>query len=239
MKIISQYKDYYDYLMGIYGQDEKIVYERIIATKNSGYKNDGKWVKEGHKPDHSVLTNNYYFYRLAICGLIYCVYYYNKKFYFFEKTDNSTRGYLSGGYYMRRIMGKKNLSPNERLIKEIFTKMGTSKKEFTTTDNRDRFADDISFIQDHLAETDINEKENCPILLLNSGLRWNWNPVYSAQAKNVKLADYGIPQIVSPNDMYIMISNFLSREKKFVDKRTDIEKLTSKGFDKKTSFRKM
>lgn len=236
MKIISNFKDYYDYLQGIYGQDEKIVYERIVATKNNGYKRDDKWVKQGHKPDHSVLTNDYYFYRLAICGLLYCVYYYNKKFYFFSKSEQSSRGYLTGGYYIRRIMGQKNLTPNEKLIKELFSKMGTSKREFIT-DNRDKFADDLYYIQDHLTETNINEKENCPVILLNATARYRSEG--TAGVKNVKLSDYGIPQIVSPNDMYITISGFLSREKKIVDKRTDIEKLTSKGFDKKTSFRKM
>lgn len=34
MKIISKYKDYYDYLSGIYGIDEKIVLDRTIS-KNS------------------------------------------------------------------------------------------------------------------------------------------------------------------------------------------------------------
>lgn len=28
MKIISKYKDYYDYLVGIYGQDDKVIYDR-------------------------------------------------------------------------------------------------------------------------------------------------------------------------------------------------------------------
>lgn len=28
MKIISKFKDYYDYLQGIYGQDPKATYER-------------------------------------------------------------------------------------------------------------------------------------------------------------------------------------------------------------------
>lgn len=36
MKIISQYKDYYDYLIGFYGIDEKIVLDRRKFNKYNG-----------------------------------------------------------------------------------------------------------------------------------------------------------------------------------------------------------
>src|ERR1019366_5578082 len=68
MKIISKYKDYYDYLQGVYGVDEKIIYERI----------DGK--KSLYKP---VFTpNKLETFVFAICGYIYVVNIYNGKFYF-------------------------------------------------------------------------------------------------------------------------------------------------------------
>jgi hypothetical protein len=88
----------------------------------------------------------------------------------------------------------------------------------------------------HLRKTDVNEKENCPVCLIdtNSFRR----RALEAMVKNVRLSDFGIGQIISPNDMYIMISNFISREKVIIDNRTDIQKIVSKGFDKKTSFRK-
>jgi hypothetical protein len=56
-------------------------------------------------------------------------------------------------------------------------------------------------------------------------------------AKNVRLSDFGLGQIVSPHDIYIAISNFISREKPVIDNRTDVQKIVGKGFDKKTSFR--
>lgn len=46
MKIISKYKDYYDYLIGINGIDELVVYER--NTEVEGY--NGKFRKEGFNP---------------------------------------------------------------------------------------------------------------------------------------------------------------------------------------------
>ena len=66
MKIISKHKDYYDYLQGIYGIDEIMVYDR--RTKNL--------IRETYLSSGSaqMLT-------LAICNRIYCVYAYKKKLY--------------------------------------------------------------------------------------------------------------------------------------------------------------
>lgn len=68
MKIISKYKDYYDYLMGVYGMDEKIVYER--KDEKSGM----------YKP--IFITDKLEMFAFAICGYIYIVHIYNGKFYF-------------------------------------------------------------------------------------------------------------------------------------------------------------
>lgn len=48
-------------------------------------------------------------------------------------------------------------------------------------------------------------------------------------------------EFIPADEAYISVYNYLSAQKtpNIVDNRTDIEKLTSKGFDKKTSFRKM
>jgi hypothetical protein len=201
MKIISNFKDFYDYLQGIYGIDPKVVYERICMTQNS-YSKDAKWLKAGlYRPDCMTIGNHdkVEFAPIAICGRIYCVYIYNKKFYFGD-----------------------NYEALEKLKSKI------------QKDNRSIYFDNLYYAKYHLKPTDINEKENCPVCLLSH----SWSG-FHASAKNVRLSDFGIGQIISPNDMYIMISNFISREKVIIDKRTDVEKLTSKGFDKKTSFRKM
>lgn len=200
MKLISNFRDYYDYLQGIYGIDPKVVYERICMTSSGA-----KFVKSGmYKPMYmdapvgGETDNSVEFAPIAICGTIYCVYIHKKKFYFGDNYDALDK--------LRSKMQK---------------------------DNRSIYADNLSYSRYHLKATDINEKENCPVCLLGR----DWNTGFYANVKNVRLSDFGIGQIISPNDMYIMISNFLSREKKIVDKRTDVEKLVSKGFDKKTSFR--
>lgn len=198
MKIISNYKDYYDFLQGIYGIDPKVVYERICLTGS-----DSEWHKAGmYRPQYMAIKDydRFEFAPIAICGRIYCVYIHNKKFYFGD-----------------------NHEALDRLRYKILR------------DDRNMFSDALYYSKYHLQTTDINEQENCPICLLGYG----WRSGFYASVKNIRLSDFGINQILSPNDMYIMISNFISREKPIVDKRTDIEKLTSKGFDKKTSFMKM
>ena len=51
MKIIDNKKDYYDYLMGIYGIDEKIVYDRRNSiTKDYFFKSRGYEFEQGKTP---------------------------------------------------------------------------------------------------------------------------------------------------------------------------------------------
>lgn len=78
-------------------------------------------------------------------------------------------------------------------------------------------------------KTTLNDEENCPILWLHNGDRKPFP----------KLSDIGIASILPPDVIYTMIYNWLSAKNEFnpVDNRTDIEKLESAGFDKKSSFR--
>lgn len=216
MLIQSNFKDYYDYLQGVYGIDEKVVYERVCyASINS----KGEWQKTGlYKPQYLASEDcKYEVCLLAICGILYRVYIIDKKFYF-------------GLNYADYNEGKYNhiikLLPKDKF------------KEFTGDlhDNSSYWNDgDNSKDKHHLMPTDLNEKHNCPVLLIKSYRHSSGDEIV---AKNVRLSDFGIGQIVSPHDIYIAISNFLSREKPVIDKRTDIQKIVGKGFDKKTSFRK-
>ena len=83
MKIISNFKDYYDFLQGEFGVDLKAVYERICKD-GSGHK-AGVYVPEFMKPRPSIFHSKWEeeqydkrrqrptLFRLAICGRIYCV----------------------------------------------------------------------------------------------------------------------------------------------------------------------
>ena len=200
MKIISHFKDYYDYLIGKYGIDEKVVYERICSTEDS---KDRNWVKSGiYKPQHINIPGTIYnFEMIAFCGVIYCCYYYDGKHYFGEEAkDHIPHTIIKRGYFESDIYTSRDLYKAEKY---------------------------------HLKQTTLNDKEECPVLIVgNDG--WD-NPF--AKVKNPKLSDYDFGKMVSPEDCYIKLSTFLSREKQIIDTRTDKQKIVGKGFDHKTSFR--
>ena len=77
----------------------------------------------------------------------------------------------------------------------------------------------------------INDKNDCPIIL-RYGISYYNFPV---------LSNINLQSLFSPDEIYQLLYQWLSdritkRENK-IDNRTDIEKLLSKGFDKKYSFR--
>lgn len=214
MLIQSNYKDFYDYLQGVYGIDKKIVYERVCYASIN---NKGEWQKTGlYKPMYVVSEEcKYEVAVLAICGTLYRVYIINKKFYFgLNELD------FKEGKYSHII---------KMLPKDKFTEF-TGDLYYNSAYWNDG---DKSKDRHHLTSTDLNEKHNCPVLLI----RKNRHSSDEVIAKNVRLSDFGLGQIVSPHDIYIAISNFISREKPVLDNRTDLQKIVGKGFDKKTSFR--
>lgn len=235
MVIKSPFKDYWDYLQGVYGRDEKIVYERVCA---SVWQEEGKTVfkKSGlYKPDYE-LHDNYRCHILAICGKIYVSFYFAGKFYFFQELKG---GDFSTYMFMKNVYKGDKLNPNEQMVRDILNRMQrtpSNKQPYEINDRKNRFLSDVSYISKQGWTTDINEKLNCPVCLVRGSI---YGRVGEAEYINVRLSDFGIGQIISPNDMYIMISNFLTREKKIVDNRTDVQKIESHGFDKKTSFRKI
>lgn len=207
MRIIGNFKDYYDYLIGQYGIDEKVVYERICSTESD----DGKrWNKTGiYKPQHVAIKDTVYnFEIIAVCGVIYCCYYYRGKFYF---------GSEASDYIPKKI--KRGLYEND---------IDTFSDLLKSVSQKDDFFNRVTNV--HLRKTKLNEKENCPVLILD------YNCEY-AKVKNPKLSDYDFGKVLSAEECYVQINNFLSREKPVIDNRTDVQKIVGKGFDKKTSFR--
>lgn len=69
MKIVSKYKDYYDYLVGVYGLEEKIVYVR-----------QADW-----RPTFLEFPNQKNVFYVSICDFLFLVYYKNGKFYYGPK----------------------------------------------------------------------------------------------------------------------------------------------------------
>ena len=85
MKVISNFKDYYDHQVAKFGIDTIVNYERICYHLDRD-----KWEKRGvYKPGHLSFTgpesyNRFFSYMIAFCGKIYTVGMYNRRAYFGE-----------------------------------------------------------------------------------------------------------------------------------------------------------
>jgi len=184
MKILSQYKDYYDYLIGVYGVDDKIVLDR---RNNQQYKFIGK----------SIQTGKIYF-----CNKVVDFVYDDGKFYYLD---------------------------------EIIKKYGTPEKKlwYDRNDNYtvvyikgSHFHND--YVRIDIRDTDINIKENCPIILeIYGGDYWNYP----------KLSDLNFSKVYNPHDAFMMLTEWLSPKDKDINPLTDKEKIITNGFDIVTSFR--
>jgi hypothetical protein len=194
MRIISKYKDFYDYLQGIYGIDPKIVYDRRWENE-SMFTLDDVYCN-GDEPQ-SVL--------FSICDIYYVVYVYKNVVYVGDEIKSILEEIIDDNniyYYL-----------NDKYIS-------------------------LSELVYHLKSNNINTTINCPSVIINGTGK------YKDVSRNIKshtfrMSDFGINRIVSPHDMYVMISNFLSKENDVIDNRTNVEKIESNGFDKKVSFRNM
>jgi len=83
MKIISKYKDYYDYLKGVYGEDPKLILDRRTNINPTSY--------PGHDGLHV----------LVICGKILEYICLNNKFYFGDEIAQLNVGELKSSWYFK------------------------------------------------------------------------------------------------------------------------------------------
>lgn len=189
MKIISKYKDYYDYLSGVYGVDEKIVLDR---TKG--------------EPNPFFFDNN--FVDLYVCGYLYQGFYRNNRLYWGEDlkliAETKPKSYWSGDKYKWK-------SDDYVLVKSV------SRYEYL-------------HIHKTLDENKHNIKANCPIVIHKN----TWNDDYQ---RYPILQNIGVNKIIDAKEIYLMLIEWLSPKDNIQDNRTNKEKITSAGFDLKTSFR--
>jgi hypothetical protein len=80
MKIISKFKDYYDYLAGIYGVDEKLILDRTEYTPVS-------------------YVNDFYVVRLAICDYFIEGIFYKGEYLFGEEVKDLIEKHRKKGWH--------------------------------------------------------------------------------------------------------------------------------------------
>jgi hypothetical protein len=198
MKILSKYKDYYDYLVGIYGIDEKLVLDRTKFDV----------------PQYSDVVTFY------ICGKVIDGYYDAKEERFYFGND------------IFKKFPKENKKHNKWHFKFIGNDIDDSNEVVRIPVDGSRFSlyANLSILDD---KKFINEKMGCPIICSNK-LYFDKDSTYYFFPK---LDETGIIKVLPPHEIYILLSEWLGREKVINDNRTNDEKIVSAGFDKKISFR--
>lgn len=193
MKIISKYKDYYDYLAGMWGVDPLLVLKR-------------------DNPKHVPYLGRFHRYmRFHICGQVLDGIYLNEEFYYGKdilKLPNSHEGedgYIRLSFAEDRHVYKYVFRPELTPYGEVPVKFRAHKSPTGTSPN---------------------DKTGCPIIL-EDDIRYP------------NLSEYKVNRAIPPEQMWLMLSQWLGQRNtpEFQDTMTNDEKITSHGFDTKTSFR--
>lgn len=181
MKILSKFKDYYDYLQGIYGIDTTLVLDRT------------EYVSRPYIPSiNSVET--------FIIG------------------DYKVQGFWHKGkiYY-----GKEIESLGIRIHNSYFSKDA----DYYCLEGNDKVLKHPQLLTNSPAY-----EYNCPILIKDWGSKYKKNPI---------LKDYSMQKVFAPNEMWILLYEFLTKLKSNYEvvEQSNENKIISHGFDLKTSFR--
>ena len=226
MKIIDNKKDYYDYLASIYGIDDLVVYDR----RGSVSLNSDKALPLGMEYyfSHRILwqdkplSNKQYWNLKSIAKQREAKAVKHK----YGKTWKEGDVYhfvLEVGYTHYRFEVERWIEEGERDRTHV---------EYTLIDT-------IKDVQQRYSDVPM-----CVIPCQAQYWRWTyeerWEELRSSRrVENPILADTFIPKMIPPTDIWQALYAHLSslRDKPFTDTRSDVQKLESAGFDKKTSFR--
>lgn len=221
MKIISQFKDYFDYLVYQYGIDEKLILDRRgIGNYVTEHNNSAVGSYGGMNIRHKDISND----DMPRSGRYYkCAFLTNNHE---EETHYwlvvNGRGYpmvLSGEYPFPKLELADDTNTYE--TKRVWnrypkTASGTALDVFKSLSIACKRHAFITTVDRH-------------------------NGVWKINGTVPILGESSLPKLIDPQTMYLQTVDFISEN--FVDKgeeiavQSDIQKVLSHGFDKKTSFR--
>lgn len=202
-------KDYYDYLTGIYGIDEKVVYDRrqftILVRLDSPLFNFARMEKDAPKKEIRTtewIGRHWKWVTEYVATELHCMLEVGLKWYFFQ-----VNRYLNESDEVCldwEIVKTKEIAKSQRLGKTPIT-------FFSAYAN-------YTFWREEKWDIRIKKHDAIP------------NPV---------LAGTPITSLIPPQELYQELSNYISslNDTEITDKRTDIQKAESAGFDRRTSFR--
>ena len=216
MKIISPYKDYYDYLIGVYGEDPLIILDRRNHQQPTWRFN------HRHGYINEPISTKY---TLFIGGWLVDFIHYGNQFYYGEDVLNIPDLKLKENYYLGF---NENIYSNE--LKNdfwVFIQDGNSNpikifKKPVKINFKFNFLEIIGLIK---FEYNYKlEKYDCILI-----------------CPYLKLSDIQLNKFISAETIYQWIYDYISesnsKKEQHLDLRTDTQKLEGKGFDKKISFR--
>lgn len=224
MKIISKRgeKDYYDYIVGTMGIDEKVVYDRrgSVIVGESDF----------HCFDYP------HGYDL----------FFSKKPFKCDRKKMKKKPWQSCRYkniVSRRSFSFKNNTEEEGVIFHLYLEVGYMSYIFEV----ERYLDDndVLHVDVSIADTKRLEKKDkksaAPLYIAPHNFRYVTleNNVLADKIDNPILKNTWIPRFISAQDMWNMLYEYISslNDKEFTDSRTNEQHIESHGFDKKISFR--
>lgn len=212
MKILDKCKEFYDYIVSIYGIDNDIILDRRNKADFDFPDNTYNW-------KYSYFSNGSLYFVLEI-------------------------GYNQYLFKVDYIDGKKQ---NVQLVKvfESTCQIIDYKAEFNINykhnvayklKHRKDLLSNVTNFYEACLRTEISLKE-----ITIETLRFNQLANRSTIKNKVYVNLNPFAKYLDPVTVYNQIYSFLlsKKDKKIVDGRTDVQKLESAGFDRKTSFRKM
>jgi len=224
MKIIDNKKDYYDYLAGVLGVDDLVVYDRrgSVVLNSERTLLHGMDVYFSQKPIYldKPLEDKRYWHLKSIIKrreTETVKHSYNKTW----KEGEVYHFILEVGYIHYRFEVERWLEENNRESTHVEYRLIDTLK-----DVRKRYSD----------------VPMCIIPCSAQYSRWSHEEQWKereGRVTNPILAGTFIPRVIPPTDIWNALYAYLSslRDKPFTDSRSDVQKLESAGFDKKTSFR--
>ena len=249
MKIIAKQKDYYDYLQGILGQDELVVYDRRDSFPIDPTK---KW---GDDVDRACLTKCNAYLNSNIER------WFRKEPVYGDKKKEEIRKWNTHKVSVARAQGteprKYKFSDNmikEGLVLHFVLEIGYHHYYFEV----ERYIDDEDETRLHLeyslvGKKDIEKDEKisyAPMCLapvaykrhywFNDGEKFEiTDSTYDQKIDNPILYSTYIPKFIDAYEVWNNLYEYISslRDKEFEDTRTNDQHIESHGFDRKISFR--
>ncbi|MBR4774940.1 MAG: hypothetical protein IK008_02445 [Bacteroidales bacterium] len=225
MKIIDNKKDYYDYLSGVYGIDNLVVYDRRGSSVLSSSLEMAYYFRQTALPWDHTLSNKHYWELKS----------------------------LGKRYYAKKMKHKYRKTWKEGDVYHFILEVGRIHYRFEV----ERWLDEGNLGNIHVTYTlldtikDVQERYSdapmCIIPCRVDSWQWSedqkWKELANSMANRVTnpiLDGTFITKVIPPTDIWDALYEYISslRDKPITDSRSDVQKLESAGFDRKTSFRK-